>query len=244
LVQPTSEKDQINGYVSLGVDGKLPTGSTPTSGTGTLHQIDIAFPASEVTTITDDDTDVQVITGFWSAQDAETFFGNFSGASALPTFEYRVFPVDLIPGFDASRITSGTFTTDQLPMAQGVGVDHSAGLLPDPSNNDVDSTAQPTDYLGRDILYHAMQTMVNYQPQIPAPSLSIQTYFQDKAYVNITTSLPGATLFYKTTADTFIEVTKLPILVSVGASISAYAASAGYNNSDITVYTVPPTPTG
>ena len=143
LVQTTDEKDQINGYASLNVNGRLPTGSTPTSGTGTLHSIDFEFPEGEVTTLPSSITTTRAFTSYWAAQPGSSFLGNFSGGVATPTFEERVFPIDLIPGFDASRITSGTFEIDRLPAAKGVGADHSAGLLPDPSNNDVDSTAQP-----------------------------------------------------------------------------------------------------
>ncbi len=247
LVQPISEKDQPNGYSSLNVDGKMPSGSTPTSGTGTLHEIDFAFPIGEVTIESEmaGFAPDWTFTGFWAAQDAGAWFGNFSGSTAKPTFDARVFTIALIPGFDASRITSGTFEIDRLPIAAGVGVGHSAGLLPDPGNTATDSTAQPTDYVGRNMEYHAMKPVVSYQPMLSAPSITIQSYLGTNAYVNITQSVAGSNLFYAVGNNAFTEIfaVNLPLSVQVGDVVQAYAAKIGYNNSEITVYTIPPVPT-
>lgn len=246
LVQPLTGKDAANGYVSLGVDSKLPSGSTPTAGTGTLHQVDIELPIGELTTVPDTATSVNVFTGVWAAQAGKSFFGNFSGAAAPPTFEERIFPVDLIPGFDASRITSGTFTVDQVPVAIGVGTGHSPGLTPLPGSTLTDSTAQPDDYLGRDMIYHPMKPVVNYQPTLPAPSITVQSYSKASAYINITLNVTATTaggeniLFYALGSNAFTEVSTLPLLVPIGTVVQAYAAKVGFNNSEISTYTVPP----
>ena len=245
LVQLLTGRDQPGGYSSLTLDGKLPSGTTPTLGTGTLHTIDIQMPLGEVTMTQDITGTDTLMTGYWSAQGPETWFGNLSGGVAAPTFEDgRLFPVDLIPGFDASRIISGTFSMDQLPMATGVGPSHSAGLLPSPGSTDTDSTAQPDDYLGRDMEYHAMKPVVSTQPTLPPPSISLQSMKGNEGYINITSGLANTTLFYKTGADVFTEISKFPLILTSGTIISAYVAKIGYNNSNIATYTVPPPSTG
>lgn len=257
LVEQTAYKNQINGYAGLGLDGKLGTGSTPTAGTGTLHTIDINFPTGELTGVPDISTPDFSIDGFWDAQSADTFFGNTSGDVGRPIFDVgRAFPVALIPGFDASRITSETFSTDRLPVAVGVGAGHSAGLAPDPGPL-INTSSNPDDYLGRDMHYHRMQIMAPSQPTLPNPSITVQSYSQGKAYVNITTNVSGTNLFYATDGGSFTEVTRsvtpgsnptLPLLLDIGTIVSAYVAKIGYNNSNITKYEVPmasaPTPGG
>ena len=131
LIQPYSERNQPNGYAILSAFGKLINGTVPTSGTGTVTVIDIELPGSEFTSIMSESTTTRTLTGYWSAEPAETWFGNLTGDIAIPTFESgRTFTVALIPDFDASKITSGTFSTDQVPSAVGVGVSHAPGLLP------------------------------------------------------------------------------------------------------------------
>lgn len=242
LVQYASDRDQINGYPSLDVNGKLLTGTTPTAGTGTLHTIDIQMPLGEVTTLQDTTGTNIVSTGYWNAQDPETWFGNFTGGAAVPTFKNNIFPVDLIPNFDASKITSEVFTIDQVPMAVGVGASHSAGLLPDPGSTDTDSSAQPDDYLSRGMDYLPMKPVVSIQPTLPPPSITVQSTKADQVYVNITSGVAGTTLFYRTSGDVFTEITSLmlPLVLTVGTIVSAYAAKIGYNNSNIATYTVVP----
>src|SRR6185437_6011413 len=49
LVQTVTGKGQPNGYAALGADRKLLTGTVPTLGTGTLHEIDFDFPPNDAT---------------------------------------------------------------------------------------------------------------------------------------------------------------------------------------------------
>lgn len=195
LVQQTVYKDQINGYAALDVNGKLNTGKVPVSGTGTLKEINFNFPIGEFTVIPSESTTTRTSTGFLMAQDAGTILANLSGAPAAPSFIIAL-SVDLIPNFDANKFGFETFTVDQLPVAKGVGVDHAPGLVPEPGVIDPGTSAQPDDYLGRDMLYHAMKPVVSIQPQLPPPSITIQSYYQGKAYVNISTSSDLATIFY------------------------------------------------
>ena len=242
LVQPNSAKDQVNGYAGLGLDGKLGTGKVPTSGTGTLHQIDINFPVGEITIMPGSSTTLRTFDTFWMAQDANTWLGNISGATGVPRFTPVELPLALIPDFDANKIGSETFDPERLPTAVGVGVDHAPGMLPDPGP--AITNTQGSDYFARDMTFKPMVTMVINQPTLPSPSISIQSYYRIKAYVNITAPFDGVALFYSVDGDPFVEVTAttLPLICAVGASVSAYGARDGYNNSDIVMYTVPPNP--
>ena len=244
LVQPLTAKDAAGGYASLNAQGKLQSGSTPIAGTGTLHDIDFLFPIDEVATMPTSVTTTRLFTGFWAAQNAETWFGNTTGASARPTFYNHEFPEALIPTFDASRITSERFSTDQIPVAVGVGVSHAPGIVPPPQSIDTDSTASPTDYLGRDMIYHAMVTLINYQPQLSPTSISVMSYYQGQARVNITSSVDGTNIFYAVGNNPFVEAFPgtLPILVDVGVTVQSYSAKIGFTNSMISNYIIPPDP--
>ena len=196
-------------------------------------------------TVHDESGTTRTITGFWSAQQAETWFGNTTGDAATPTFEEnRTFPIDLIPNIDASKITSGTFTTDMVPAAVGVGVDHAPGIAPHPDSSVTAPTAQPNDYLARDMTYRAMKPFVSYQPQLPAPSISVQSYYKGQsAYINITQWTGGTNLFYQSAATHFAEALTLPILVPVGQTVRRMRPRSAITISEITSFTVPPSPT-
>jgi hypothetical protein len=182
------------------------------------------------------------------AQNDQTWLGNISGAAAPPIFTSDPLPVAVIPSFDANKIGSETFDPERLPVAVGVGPDHASGVVPDPGSPFIDATAQVDDYLARDMTYRPMKPISSYQPQIAPPAITLQSYYQGQAYVNITMfSTIGTHLFYRIEDGPFIEIITnemLPILVPIGAVVGAYSAKAGYDNSEIAMYTIPPSPTG
>jgi hypothetical protein len=200
------------------------------------------MPHGELTTDPESSGTTRTLTGYWNAQNPQTWFGNTTGASGPPEFvDNRTFPVSLIPSLDASVFTTGMFALAQVPMAVGVGVGHAPGLLPNPGSTVTSPTAQPTDYLGRDMQYHAMKPMVSNQPQLPSPSITVQSFFgRSNAYINITSGVAGTTLFSMINGGSFVETTPsmLPLFTTVGSVVSAYAAKIGYNNSEISTYTV------
>src|SRR4029077_17857512 len=85
LVQLVAAKDQPNGYVSLTGGGKLPTGSVPLSGTGTITELSFELP-TELALVIDTSTNVWTFESLWAAQNPETWFGNISGGADVPTF--------------------------------------------------------------------------------------------------------------------------------------------------------------
>ena len=99
-----------------------------------------------------------------------------------------------------------------------------------------------------------MKPVVSYQPQLPPPAISIQSYSGNSALVNITSQMDGVNFFFKLPEFpiplhphpdfTEIQQSDLPLDLFVGTTVKAYVAKVGYNNSEITVYTIPPSPTG
>jgi hypothetical protein len=232
-------KGQPNGYAGLDdVTGKMPSGSTPLFGTGSLVDIQLEMPPHEFTVVATSVGTTRDFTAYWLAQPPATFFGNMAGVSDAPTFESPSFGIASIPDIDASKVTSEVFPLNQLPVAVGVGAGHSAGVLP--TTGTASGSNQPTDYLGRDMLYHPMAITLPEQPDLPAPTITIQSYYLTQAYVNIAANnILDVNMFYKLDDDPFVEVTTLPLLVPIGTVVSAYVAKVGYNNSPIYMFTVP-----
>src|SRR6266481_7734961 len=168
LAEYIANKGQINGYASLDNTGKVPAAQLPDDiGVGTVTSVGVSMPGafavsgSPVTT-----TGTIAIT--WNNVADGSWFGNASGGSGGPIFNTIPLPVSLIPSLDASKITSGTIDAARLPPAVGVGIGHSSGAVPDPGLGGV-----TTDYLGRDMTYHAVPTIAPaYQPSVPDPVLS------------------------------------------------------------------------
>ena len=243
-VQYNFLKDQPNGYPSLdATTGKMPSGSTPLFGTGSLVDVQLELPPHEFTVILTSVGTTRSFAAYWLAQPPATFLGNMTGGSVVPTFDSPSFAIASIPNIDASKVTSEMFPLSQLPIAVGVGAGHSAGILPTPGATT--GTNQPTDYVGRDMLYHPMAISQPDQPDLPAPTISVQSYYFSQAYINIAANnILDVNMFYKLDNDPFVEVTTLPLLVPIGTVVSAYIAKVGYNNSPIFMYTVPAPPSG
>lgn len=236
LVQYISEKDQINGYSSLGAGGRMPSGSVPISGTGTVTEIDFSFPG-EFSVVPDISTTDKSFTVYLSAASPESWFGNSSGSSAQPSFITDPFPIGLIPDLGASQFTNGTFSTGRLPTAVGVGVGHQSGMIPVINGDE----GLAGDYLARDMTFKKMETPMSYQPTLPNPAITILYYAGPVAMVDITENVKGTNLFYSTSTDiaAFTQIIKLPIQIAIGATVMVYASKVGYNNSEIVKYTIP-----
>lgn len=237
LVERLANKNQPNGYAGLDGNSKLPSGSTALAGTGRVTDIHLTMPKEfmvvELATGTD-----RAISVDWSPQKPYSYFGVADGVLGFHT---EPISVDLVPDFDAA-VLKGTIAIARLPMAVGVGGSHAPGLAPDPGDGTGTMGELATDYLARDMRYKRMDTSIPYQPQVPTPSITLQSVFQGMAHIHITTSLKGATLFYAENEDPFQE-TGGELNFAVGTKVSAYAAKDGWNNSQIVSYTILPEPT-
>jgi hypothetical protein len=143
-------------------------------------------------------------------------------------------PLELIPGFSATKFTSGVFALEKLPVASGLGPGHAAGIVPDPGE-----LGNPNDYLGRDMQWHQFDADKVYQPTVPSPTIVLMSWSEELQSIHISCSLAGSTLFVRSIAVVFSQVEN-PTSMSVpdGFYIEAYAAKSGYNNSDISSYKV------
>lgn len=233
LVERLSRKNTPNGYAGLGLDGKLPSGSVPLSGTGTVTELKLQFP-HEFAVITAVSTGIWTFGASWAAVNPNSWFGNPGNVAAPPTFNDSELPSSLIPNIDASVFTSGTFDPAVLPVAVGVGASHAPGITPYD-----DGTGLGSDYLARDMTFKPTATPIAYQPSIPAPSITILSYIGPVAMVTLTGIPDGANLFYSVGDPVFTEITDLPIQVSIGSTIMVYSAKTGYNNSGVVKYTIP-----
>lgn len=223
-----SNKNIPGGYAGLDGTGKVAPAQLPDDvGTGTVTSVDLTMPpefnvaGSPVTTAGSIDvTWANIADGSW--------FGNSSGVSAAPTFNTTPILVSMVPQLPASKITSGVLDPARLPVAVGIGISSSKGAVPDPG-----AVGNPTDYLGRDMLYHPKPSIgPAYQPTVPNPVV-FSTGSAPNQFA-ITDSLSGAIIFYKITGMTdYIEKVTPTVEVLPGKTIDMYAAKAGYNNSDI-----------
>lgn len=236
LVQYASEKDQPDGYPSLGVDGKMLTGSVPVSGTGTLKNVDFSFP-TQFLVVPDTSTTDKSFTVMWMGAPAYSWFGNASGQSAPPIFNTDPLPLDLIPLIPPAKFTSGTFSTAQLPTAVGVGAEHQSGMIPVTDGFE----GLESDYLARDMTFKKMETPSLYQPTLPPPSITILYYAGPVAIIDVTEEVKGTNLFYSKSSEViqFGQIVQLPLQIQIGATLMVYASKIGYNNSEIVKYTIP-----
>lgn len=238
LVERLANKDQLNGYAGLDVNGKVASGTVALSGTGRVTDIHFSMPyhfdVSETVAGTD-----RKLGGAWFPVQPYSYLGTLNNEIG---FYAETFDISLIPNLDAAKITTGTISVDRLPQAAGVGGDHAVGLVPAPGDGTTTIGQLATDYLARDMTYRRMDISVAYQPTIPDPAITVQSIFNGIAHIHITESLKGATKFYSENNDPFQE-TDGEFNVPVGTKISAYAAKDGWNNSQVVSYTIIPATT-
>ena len=176
----------------------------------------------------------------WANAAAGSWFGNPTGGSAVPTFQATPFPASLVPKLPASQIVSGVIAPARLPVALGVGVSSAPGVVPDPG-----ASGGATDYLGRDMLYHALPAIgPTYRPTIPSPVLTRtgpDLVVAGNSLYAVISPLAEASLFYTVgaTVGTYAELPSGFISVPSGQHIWAYGSKAGYNNSAIATATAP-----
>jgi hypothetical protein len=233
LAEYKSKKGQPSGYAPLDGSGKVPATYLPTGvGTGTVTSVGITMPA-EFTVTGSPVTSTGTIAIGWAAIPALSWFGNDGASPAVPAFRTTPLPVSVIPGLDASKISSGVLAAARLPVAIGLGLTHAPGAAPDPG--DGSGGALATDYLARDMTYKPKPTIgPTYQPTVPNPAITPVATDVIGKVMSITDSLAGTSLFYSTTSGTtgFAAYTS-PVSIALGSTIWAYGAKLGYNNSSV-----------
>lgn len=234
LVQPLSEKDVADGYAGLDNNGQLPSASVAATTTGTLKIFSIILPPELVMGPDRAENGNNTLVGDWYSPEGGTWLGNVSGASGKPRFTKLPLYDSLIPSFAASKITSGVFPVERLPVAVGVGSSHATGLAPTTGPD-----GDPNDYLARDMTYKTMVKSVDYQPSVPSPAITIISLAGSKALMRFTCPLDNVSLFYRISDMATFSPAPDVVQVDRGTKVSAYAAKIGYNNSPIVSYTVP-----
>ena len=244
LVQFVSPKGATSGYTPLDSTGRIPSTYIPaslSSGTGSVTSVAFAPPINTALSGSPI-TGAGTFAVTWTGQPSPSWLGGNAGFK--PTFLSGPVPTAFIPSLAASAFTTGVFNAALLPAAVGVGSSNAQGAVPTPG--ELDATAHPQDYLARDLTWKSITATVAYQPQVPAVQITLVNYYLSQAYVTLSNTLGGASIFYELTPDggttgAVIEVDKTPltILVDQGTRIDAYAAKAGYNLSPISTYIVP-----
>jgi hypothetical protein len=243
LAEFLSHKESANGYCGLDANGKVLVGRLPTTGpqSGTVTHVELMLPeqfslsGSPITTS-------GTFAASWVNVANDTWFGVWNGK---PEFISEQIPLGMIPSLDGNKFGSGEFPVAMLPIANGMGLMHSIGLVPDPGDG---SKGMDGDYLGRDMSWRHFDMDTSYQPMLPDVLITVNSYINlTEAYVTVRSKTAGSSLFYDTgagfvmvdTTDTDIHIT---FKATVGDKIKGYSAKAGYNNSDIAVLIVPPPP--
>lgn len=241
LVERGSNKDIPNGYAGADDNGLIPEGVlNPGIAAGSANTVYLMMPPelpiSSGNPIKDSDTFVVD----WADVPNESWFGVTGFESSLlssvkPGFLVSRIPLSLIPGLDASKVTSGVFNQERFPVCIGLGVDHSLGFVPDPGQY-----GDSHDYLGRDMEWHTFTQNQSYQPTVPDVLIQINS---DNS-VTIRSTLKGSTLFYRTGAN-FVRATpgtsdvKITLPILINNFVQAYASKPGYNNSPIASLVIP-----
>lgn len=232
-----SNKGIAGGYAGLDGAGKVPVGQLPDDiGTGTVTSVSLVMPA-DFTVAGSPVTTTGTITVGWADIADGTWFGNNTGGSAVPAFHNTPITTSMVPPLPASKITTGTIDPGRMPPAVGVGPSSSSGIVPDPG-----TVGDPSDYLGRDMLYHPAPTIgPSYQPKVQSPVLFSFGTGVPEATIGISSPTVGASFFYRLSPSLdYAEVpTSMQITVAVGQTLDVYAARVGYTNSDISTFTQP-----
>lgn len=231
LAEYLSNKGQPGGYASLDGSAKLPVAQVPAGvGSGTVTSVQLTMP-SQFAVSGGPITNAGTLSVAWNNVPDGSWFGNPSGVSGPPTFQTTPLPLSLIPDLDTAKITTGTIAAARLPAAVGVGASHAPGAVPDPG-----AAGAATEYLARDMTYKALPALgPTYQPTVANPAFSVSAGPSDNT-VYVTCATPGANIFYSTTSATagFLPLPSTGFaVVAFGATVWAYAARAGYNNSSV-----------
>jgi hypothetical protein len=237
LVQRLSVKGSNSGYAPLDAAGLIPAANiTPGVGLGSVNSVGIAMPVELTVSgspVTGDDT----IASIWADAPPGSWLGVDPAVSDKPSFLTGEIPVDLVPNLDGSKFTSGVFAPETLSLAVGMGLDASAGAVPDPGE---EWEGDPTDYLGRDMQWHAMHADIPYQPQCAGVQITRNFKEGTKFNVTIRAMQVGSVLMYRINNANWKEVhpvapdideNSIDLLLNLNDLVWAYSARAGYNNS-------------
>lgn len=239
LVEYLANKGQPNGYAALDGSGKIPSAQLPSGvGTGTVTSVGLTMPA-QFSVSGSPVTGSGTLGVTWANAAATSWFGNATGAPAVPIFNTSALPASLIPSLDSSKIISGTIAAARLPVAVGLGGGHASGAVPDPGAGGGGALA--TDYLARDMTYKAKPAIgPTYQPAVTDPVLSPAPNLTGAVIVTISDVIPNAILLYQLSSAPGYQEVPSTGYVSVptgGTTLSVYAAKAGWNNSNIVTFT-------
>lgn len=247
LAEILIRKGAPNGYAA--VDGNLrllPENVTPGPGLGTVSEVLFSFPQQFIVSniASAGSTTIAwrpVPDNCWFGINGDTGLGIGAGPGITgmdPQFYVEQLPMELIPGIDAAKFTTGLCNPETLPIAR-FGEDHCSGIVPDPGLQ-----GDPNDYLGRDIDWHHFLSGPPYQPQVHMPSIELVEIHGTTATVTIRSPEPGSILFWRGGRPNYAEAPPsgpdihITVIVPRGILVEAYAAKQGYNNSDVASYTV------
>jgi hypothetical protein len=234
LVERSLNKNAPNGYAGIdSVSGKMPSGSVPVSGTGTLTSVAFAFPPEFFVD--------QSVPGspavHWTAVPPESWLGvnpaNAAAGMIYPRFNRVPFDASMVPALDSSKIASGVLDLERLPTS---------AVLSAPGDG---TDGHTSDYYARDGTYKSMSEPVSYQPTLPGLAITVLGYAGSTAKVNVTSSRPGVILFGNidpSTPDLLIEIVTQPINVPAFYFLKVYSARIGWNNSPVVTYQIPENP--
>jgi hypothetical protein len=242
LPEKIASKNVANGYPGLDANGRMLASTVPPGpGSGTLSSISLLVPDGMFVRGGAGPPAV-IFDVFWYSVQPICWFGinATTPVHAYPSFNVDPFPSTFVPNLSGTNFATGTFDTDQLPVAIGVGGTHSPGVVPDPGNV---RDGQPGDYLARDMTYKPMSTGIAYQPTLTGPSITFLYYEGLNAMVYLTSTIPGVSLFYSLNNGVFTQIqNQQGFLVPAGTHLSVYAAKIGWNNSTIFTDIIPDPP--
>jgi hypothetical protein len=226
-----ARKGVPNGYAAIDSNRRLLPANVPAgAGLGTVSDVRFSFPAAFSVFQGAPGAAINCAVTWVNAPNNSWFGIN----SKEPQFHTEQLPIEIIPGFSATKFTTGLFDPDTLPIAK-YGVGHATGMVPDPGE-----TGDRNEYLSRDMTYRYFDSGQFYQPKLVQPTITLISMVDGFATVTIRTEVPGALLFYRLGRPSFIECTpEFTLPVPRGMFLEAYAAKEGYNNSVIASYTVP-----
>lgn len=242
-VERLSRKGVPNGYAALDASGRIPSSAVPATGVlGTINSIGLSMTpelnvAGSPITVSGD------FTVSWKDAPDQSWLG-VNGATDLsgelkPSFVANLVPPGMVSDLDASQFTSGIFDRERIPVAVGMGVGASTGIVPDPGDEGL-----PSDYLGRDMEWHTFAVADATMPTCPAPLITLDSWSEAEVLVTVRSTLPGSSLFIRINNSQFKQ-SKIEhhdklfpdvhdtISVQDGDIVWAYSARAGYNNSPV-----------